>query len=230
MPLSSSIGLQVHPIHHGQKQCRHALAVALETDPFITDNTQCYLGIKSLLSTTSPAQHKENFSYIAPYGGLRYAIHDILSLDVGYKHTYYTSIRHPQCFRHRHQNEGIVGFLTNIPLNPSLYLSHIFEKNETTIEGAVGHITDLGQLLSGLTVETVLNLGYHYHSRKKFVYTELFLTLVYEITDHATLRAGIFAGAHSAKKNFYTKRYGYDPSFTTLPVTVGGELSFSFSF
>ncbi|MDR2720694.1 MAG: hypothetical protein LBB15_00180 [Puniceicoccales bacterium] len=208
--------------------------------------TQTALAIDS--SAKSPIGVPATRSEVDPYIGVSYDITELFTLDVGYMHRFYTNLPPQRVIvndegvgvpsplnQKRNTDEMYVSLAADMLLSPSLQLFYNWGSREITIEGSVTYTYNLAQFgMNNVAVELGAKVGYDKASKpyackryieenmgkKHFFYFGTNADLVYHLTEHARVRAGVAATANSAKKEDWPNQYFWHKSFVWFNASV----------
>ncbi|MDR0679704.1 MAG: hypothetical protein LBF42_01555 [Puniceicoccales bacterium] len=175
--LDTSIKFATRHIHRGRQQGEAVFAPKAEFGIPAFEGGKVYFGIDTVLGlgkkndTSVPSTRNET----DPYIGISYEVTDLVTLDAGYVHHFYTNtpdesmlVGHeiknkieaangnpdvnPGVYYYkyptnakRHSNEIFLGATVDVILSPALYFSYDFDAKEVDIEGRVAYTYDLSQ-------------------------------------------------------------------------------------
>jgi hypothetical protein len=170
---------------------------------------QFYAGVDAFLGIGS----EEPGSRVNPTFGVSYDVSDTFTLDAGYVHHLYTSVKKADQQR-RNGSEIYGGVIADVLLTPSLYFFYDFSRREVAIEGNVGYTLDLSKYsCPGFSLELGAKLGFDSAKRpsgndyvpafkkKGYCYYGASADLVYEVNSHAEVKIGVAYVGNSAKSD-----------------------------
>ena len=195
---NASIDFQTEYAYRGRQNGKMVIVPELWIGYNATDEFQIYAGLdgvfnmkkKVVLNTLDQDLLAwKHFNRVSPYVGVEYKFNDMMALDAGYQHSFYTkklssnvkdgfeSIFDGQKTK-RDTNEIYVGALIDyaindsIKLDPSLYVTYGFENKEINVEGRASCNFDLSDKVApGVGIDVGAKLGFDH--AKKFWKTKI---------------------------------------------------------
>lgn len=197
---NASIDFQTEYAYRGRQNGKMAIVPELWIGYNATDEFQIYAGLDGVFNmkkkTAFDIGHDDilvatwkHFNRVSPYVGVEYKFNDMVALDAGYQHSFYTKKlsrdlkedweyifdgQRPK----RDTNEIYVGALIDyaindsIKLDPSLYVTYGFENKEINVEGRVSCNFDLSDKVApGVGIDVGAKLGFDH--AKKFWKTKI---------------------------------------------------------
>jgi len=190
---NASLCFQTEYAYRGRQNGKMTIVPGLWIGYNATDEFQIYAGLDGVFNmkkkTILPFDNNnvdvitwKHFNRISPYVGVEYKFNDMMALDAGYQHSFYTkklSRGFKDAFRtgygnepKRDTNEIYVGALMDysindsIKLDPSLYVTYGFENKEINVEGRVSCNFDLSDKVApGIGIDVGAKLGFD-HAKK----------------------------------------------------------------
>lgn len=225
--LDTSIKFATRHIHRGRQQGEVIFAPKAEFGVSAFEGGKVYFGIDTVLGlgkkndTSVPSTRNE----ANPYIGISYEVTDLLTLDAGYVHHFYTNTpdsywidaRQISTNAKRHSNEIFLSTVVDVILSPTLHLLYDFEGKEVNIEGRVTYAYDLSQFgASGAALELGGKVGYDRTGKpwlqkgidpndqgsKGYFYGGLNADAIYNFNEHSKARAGVEFCGNSSKANW----------------------------
>jgi opacity protein-like surface antigen len=197
---NASIDFQTEYAYRGRQNGKMAIVPELWIGYNATDEFQIYAGLDGVFNmkkkTAFDIEHDDvlvatwkHFNRVSPYVGVEYKFNDMVALDAGYQHSFYTK-KLSRDFKDdweaffdgqrpkRDTNEIYVGALIDyaindsIKLDPSLYVTYGFENKEINVEGRVSCNFDLSDKVApGVGIDVGAKLGFDH--AKKFWKTKI---------------------------------------------------------
>jgi opacity protein-like surface antigen len=196
---NASIDFQTEYAYRGRQNGKMAIVPELWIGYNATDEFQIYAGLDGVFNmkkkTAFDIGHDDvlvatwkHFNRVSPYVGVEYKFNDMVALDAGYQHSFYTKKlsrdvkddwkdsfgKEPK----RDTNEIYVGALIDyaindsIKLDPSLYVTYGFENKEINVEGRASCNFDLSDKVApGVGIDVGAKLGFDH--AKKFWKTKI---------------------------------------------------------
>jgi opacity protein-like surface antigen len=196
---NASIDFQTEYAYRGRQNGKMAIVPELWIGYNATDEFQIYAGLDGVFNmkkkTAFDIGHDDilvatwkHFNRVSPYVGVEYKFNDMVALDAGYQHSFYTKKlsrdlkedwedvfddQRPK----RDTNEIYVGALVNyamdsVKLDPSLYVTYGFENKEINVDGRVSCNFDLSDKVApGVGIDVGAKLGFDH--AKKFWKTKI---------------------------------------------------------
>ncbi|MDR0741840.1 MAG: hypothetical protein LBE98_00025 [Puniceicoccales bacterium] len=188
LSLDTSIKFATRHIYHGRQQGYEVFAPKVELGVPAFEGGKIYFGVDAVLGLGKKNENVDSAvsstvgvpstrNETDPYIGISYEVTDLLTLDAGYVHHFYTNT--PDKYltvlegeslaaaeknltnAKRHSNEIFLGAAVDVILSPTLHLSYDFEAKEVDIEGRVTYAYDLSQFgASGAALELGGKIGY----------------------------------------------------------------------
>ena len=186
--------------YRGRQNGKMAIVPELWIGYNATDEFQIYAGLDGVFNmkkkTAVDIGHDnaivatwKHFNRVSPYVGVEYKFNDMMALDAGYQHSFYTKklsrgVKEDwkkafggQSLK-RDTNEIYVGALIDyaindsIKLDPSLYVTYGFENKEINVEGRASCNFDLSDKVApGVGIDVGAKLGFDH--AKKFCKTKI---------------------------------------------------------
>jgi len=194
----ASLDFQTEYAYRGRQNGKMAIVPELWIGYNATDEFQIYAGLDGVFNMKKKIISEiagediltwKYFNRICPYAGVEYKFNDMVALDAGYQHSFYTKKlsrdlkegwgdafddQRPK----RDTNEIYVGALIDyaiidsIKLDPSLYVTYGFENKEINVEGRVSCNFDLSDKVApGVGIDVGAKLGFDH--AKKFWKTKI---------------------------------------------------------
>ena len=195
---NASIDFQTEYAYRGRQNGKMAIVPELWIGYNATDEFQIYAGVDGVFNMKKKTIFEiagediltwKHFNRISPYAGVEYKFNDMIALDAGYQHSFYTkklSKNAKEIWKaafdgqkaKRDTNEIYVGALIDyaindsIKLDPSLYVTYGFENKEINVEGRVSCNFDLSDKVApGVGIDVGAKLGFDH--AKKFWKTKI---------------------------------------------------------
>jgi opacity protein-like surface antigen len=195
---NASIDFQTEYAYRGRQNGKMAVVPELWIGYNATDEFQIYAGLDGVFNMKKKTAFDieddgvyvaswKHFNRVSPYVGVEYKFNDMVALDAGYQHSFYTK-KLSRDFKEdwedtfgqrpkRDTNEIYVGALIDyamdsVKLNPSLYVTYGFENKEINVEGRVSCNFDLSDKVApGVGIDVGAKLGFDH--AKKFWKTKI---------------------------------------------------------